>query len=95
MKTILPYVPTLPDYPVSRRLCEPFRLCSLGRSGKYDNTLCLSLQILNERCFLFLLGLRMVPVLVQNLGGQTKSIMVFSILANCKLKMHPQVLKKI
>ena len=54
---------------------------------KYHNTLCPP-KILHKHCFHFLLGLLWVPrknknnTLDKNLGGQTKSIMVFLILAN-------------
>ena len=34
---------------------------TIGHSGKYHNTLCLSPQILHKHCFQFLLGLTMVP----------------------------------
>ena len=63
-------------------------LNSIGHFGKYHKSFCLSLQILHKLCFQFLLGLTMVPreiktILMQNLGGQTKSIMVFSEVAYC------------
>ena len=55
----------------------------IGHFGKYHNTLYLSPQILHKHCFQFFLGLTMVPrekktMLKRNLGGQVKSIMVFS-----------------
>ena len=58
----------------------------IGHFGKYHNTLCLSPRILHKHCFQFLLGLqwsreKTKTILMQNLGGQTKSIMVFSELA--------------
>ena len=58
-----------------------FTSTSIGHFRKYHNTLCLSPQILHKHCFQFLLGLTMVPrgnktMLMQNLGGQAKSIMV-------------------
>ena len=58
----------------------------IGHFGKYYNTLCLSPQILHKHCFQFLLGLTMVPrenktMLMKNLGGQTKTITVFSEMA--------------
>ena len=61
----------------------------IGHSGKYHNTLCLSPQALHKHCFCFLLGPLVSPkrnwkLLMQNLGGQTKSIMVFSGVANCQ-----------
>ena len=34
---------------------------SIGQSGKYHNTLCLSPKILHKHCFQFLLRLTMVP----------------------------------
>ena len=57
---------------------------SIARNGKYHNSLCLSTQILNKHCFQFL-GIykwsqeKIKTMLIQNLGGQTKSIMVFSV----------------
>ena len=60
----------------------------IGHFGKYHNTLCLSPQTLHEHCFQFLFGLTMSQekiktMLMQNLGGQRKSIMVFSETAYC------------
>ena len=54
----------------------------MGYFRKYK-TLCLSLQILVKRCFRFYLRSLQVPekletMLIQNLEGQTKSIMIFS-----------------
>ena len=62
----------------------------IGHCGKYHNTLCLSPQILHEHCFQFLLGLKMTQrenktMVMQNLGGQTKSIMVFSEMTYSKI----------
>ena len=62
---------------------------SIGHFGKYHNTSCLSPEILHEHCFQFLLGLTLVPKenennAYANLGGQTKSIMVFFELAYCR-----------
>ena len=56
---------------------------NISHLEKYHNTLCLSPQILHKHCFQFLLGLTTTPrenetMLLQNLGGQIKSIMVFS-----------------
>ena len=56
---------------------------TIGHCGKYHNTPCLSPQILHKHCFCFLLGPfksheKLETVLMQNLGEQTKSIMVFS-----------------
>ena len=55
------------------------RILVIGHFRKYHNSLCLSPQILHKHCFLFVLGLTVVPVrLMQNLEWQTKSIMVLS-----------------
>ena len=49
---------------------------SIGHFGKYHDTLCLSPQILHKHCF------QSKTMLMKNFGGQTKSIMVFSEVAN-------------
>ena len=54
----------------------------IGQVQKYHNTLCLSPQILHKHCFYFLLRLfksqvKIKAMLMQNFGGQTKSIIVF------------------
>ena len=68
------------------RMSQRPHMTLIGQFGKYHNTLCLSPHILHKHCFQFLLGLKMAPRENKNnayakLGGQTKSIMVFSELA--------------
>ena len=64
---------------------------SIGHFGKYHNTLCLSPHILHKPLFLFSLGTIVSPrrswkqCLCKILGGQTKSIMIFSEVAYCLL----------
>ena len=53
----------------------------IGHFGRYQNTLCVSPQILHKHAlFLFSLGtiVSLKRNLKQNLGGPAKSIMVFS-----------------
>ena len=55
----------------------------IGHFGKYHSTVCLSPQILHKLSFFFFLGPLEVPREIENnayakVGGQTKSIMVFS-----------------
>ena len=64
----------------TRHLCHLF---TIGHFRKYHNTLCLFPQILHKHCFCFLFGSlnsqeKLETMLMQNLGGQTKSIMAFS-----------------
>ena len=63
------------------------RIRSIGHFGKHHNTLCLSPQILHEilheDCFVFSwdhckFQEKLDTMLMQNLEGQTRSIMVFS-----------------
>ena len=67
----------------------------IGQFGKYHNTLCLSPQILHKLCFVFSRDhykfkletiSKLETMLMQNLGGQTKSIMVFSEVAYSERK---------
>ena len=55
---------------------------AIGHLGKYHNTLYLSPQILQKHCFVFSWGgcksqEKLETMFMQNLGRQTKSIMVF------------------
>ena len=65
---------------------------AIAHFGKYHNTLCLSPQILHEHCFCISIVSsfswdlqwsqeKLETMLMQNLGGQIKIIMVFSKLA--------------
>ena len=49
-----------------------------GHFGKYHNTLCLSPKFCISVVFVFSWDLQLERMLMQNLGAQTKIIMVFS-----------------